>query len=85
MSTEPLQLLPTVGYCCKQGIHCCVRPQPLLNKVIKAKDNNQKPKDACPAETEADREPQPKLATSCPACSNTFVEPTPAVRDRNFY
>jgi len=63
----------TVGYCCRQGIHCCVRPQPLMNKDIKVKDNKQKPKDACPAETEADSEPQPKITTSCPACSNTFV------------
>jgi len=44
-----------------------------MNKDIKAKDNNQKPKDACPAETEVDSEPQPKITTSCPACSNTFV------------
>jgi len=66
-------LQPTVGYCCRQGINCCVRPQPLLNKVIKVKDNKQKPKDACPARTEADSEPQPKITTSCPACSNTFV------------
>jgi len=29
--------------------NCCVHPQPLLNKVIKVKDNKQKPKDACPA------------------------------------
>jgi len=43
------------------------------NKVIKVKDNNQKPNDACPAGTEADREPQPKITTSRPACSNTFV------------
>jgi len=47
-------LQPTIGYCCRQGIHCCVRPQPLMNKDIKVKDNKQKPKDACPAETEAD-------------------------------
>ena len=39
----------TVGYCCRQGIHCCVRPQPLMNKDIKVKDNKQKPKGACPA------------------------------------
>jgi len=44
-----------------------------MNKVIKVKDNKQKPKDACPAETEADSELQPKITTSCPACSNTFV------------
>jgi len=56
-----------------QGIHCYVRPQPLLNKDIKVKDYKQKPKGVCPAETEADRELQPKIATSCPACSNTFV------------
>ena len=47
--------------------------QPLLNKDINVKDNKQKPKDACPAETEADSEPQPKITTSSPACSNTFV------------
>ncbi|MDZ4809066.1 MAG: hypothetical protein SGI96_12490, partial [Bacteroidota bacterium] len=45
--------------------------QPLLNKDIKVKDNKQKPKDACPAE--ADSKLQPKITTSCPACSNTFV------------
>ena len=44
-----------------------------MNKDIKVKDNKQKPKDACPAETEADSEPQPKITTSRPACSNTFV------------
>jgi len=44
-----------------------------MNKDIKVKDNKQKPKDACPAETEADSEPQPKITTSSPACSNTFV------------
>jgi len=42
-------LPPTIWYCCRQGIHCCVRPQPLMNKDIKAKDNKQKPKDARPA------------------------------------
>jgi hypothetical protein len=63
----------TVGYCCRQGIHSCVRPQPLMNKDIKVKDNKQKPSDACPAQTEADSEPQPKITTSCPACSNTNV------------
>jgi len=63
----------TVGYCCRQGIHCCVCPQPLLNKDIKVKDNKQKPNDACPAQTEADSELEPKTTTSCPACSNTFV------------
>jgi len=61
-----------VEYCCRQGIHCCVRPQPLMNKVIKVKDNKQKPNDACPAQTEADSDLQPKI-TTCPACSNTFV------------
>jgi len=50
-----IKLRPTVGYCCRQGIHCCVRPQPLLNKDIKVKDNKQKPKDACPARTAADK------------------------------
>jgi len=44
-----------------------------MNKDIKVKDNKQKPKDACPAGTEADSELQPKITTSCPACSNTFV------------
>jgi len=44
-----------------------------LNKVIKVEVNKQKPKGACPAETEADSEPQPKITTSRPACSNTFV------------
>jgi len=63
----------TIGYCCRHGIHCCVRPQPLMNKDIKVKDNKQKPKVACPAETEADSEPQPKITTSCADCSNTFV------------
>ena len=46
----------TAGYCCRQGIHCCVCPQPLMNKDIKVKDNKQKPKGACPAQTEADSE-----------------------------
>jgi len=68
-----VKFLPTVGNCRRQGIHCCVRPQPLLNKIIKVKDNKQKPNNACPAETDADSEPQPKITTSCPACSNTFV------------
>ena len=63
----------TIGYCCRQGIHCYVCPQPLMNKDIKVKDNKQKPKDACPAETAADSETPPKITTSCPACSNTFV------------
>ena len=44
-----------------------------MNEVIKVKDYKQKPKGACPAQTEADRELQPKITTSCPACSNTFV------------
>jgi len=44
-----------------------------MNKVIKVKDNKHKPKGACPAGTEADSELQPKITTSCPACSNTFV------------
>jgi len=44
-----------------------------MNKDIKVKDNKQKPKDACPAGTEADSELQPKLTTFSPACSNTFV------------
>jgi len=44
-----------------------------MNKDIKVKDNKQKPKDACPARTTADSEPQPKITTSCPACSNNFV------------
>ena len=66
--------LPLTGrYCCRQGIHCYVRPQPLMNKDIKVKDNKQKPSKARPAETEADSEPQPKITTSRPACSNTFV------------
>jgi len=44
-----------------------------MNKDIKVKDNKQKPSKACPAQTEADKELQPKITTSCPACSNTFV------------
>jgi len=44
-----------------------------MNKDIKVKDNKQKPKDACPAGAKADSELQPKIKTSCPACSNTFV------------
>jgi len=44
-----------------------------MNKDIKVKDNNQKPNDACPAGTAVDSEPQPKITTSSPACSNTFV------------
>jgi len=44
-----------------------------MNKDIKVKDNIQKSKDACPAGTEADSESQPKITTSRPACSNTFV------------
>jgi len=44
-----------------------------MNKDIKVKDNKQKPNDARPAETEADSKPQPKITTSSPACSNTFV------------
>jgi len=57
----------TIGYCCRQGIHCCVCPQPLKNKDIKVQDNKQKLKDACPARTAADSELQPKKTTSCPA------------------
>ena len=45
----------------------------LMNKDIKVNDNKQKPEDACPAQTEADSEPPPKITTSGPACSNTFV------------
>ena len=70
----------TIGYCCRQGIHCCVRPQPLMNKDIKVKDNKQKPKGACPARTVADSDLQPKFTTSCPICSNTFVMRSPFVR-----
>ena len=44
-----------------------------MNKDIKVKDNKQKPKGARPVGTEADSELQPKITTSCPACSNTFV------------
>jgi len=44
-----------------------------MNKDIKVKDSKQKLKDACPAQTEADSLLQPKITTSCPACSNTFV------------
>jgi len=44
-----------------------------MNKDIKVEDNKQKTKDACPAETEADSELMPKITTSRPACSNTFV------------
>jgi len=44
-----------------------------MNKDIKVKDNKQKPKGVCPAQTEVDSEPQPKITTSSPACSNTFV------------
>ena len=61
------------GYCYRQEIHCCVCSQPLMNKDIKVKDNKQKPTGACPTETEADREQEPKITTSCSACSNTFV------------
>jgi hypothetical protein len=38
-----------------------------MNKDIKVKDNKQKPKDACPAQTEADSEPHPKITMSCAA------------------
>ena len=48
-------------------------PQPLMNKDIKVKVKKQKPKGASPARTEADSKPQPKITTSRPACSNTFV------------
>jgi len=44
-----------------------------MNKDIKVKDYKQKPKGVCLAQTEVDRELQPKITTSCPACSNTFV------------
>jgi len=44
-----------------------------LNRDIKVKDNKQKFSDAFPAETDADTELQPKITTSSPACSNTFV------------
>ena len=44
-----------------------------MNKDIKVKDNKQKFKGACPARTEAESEPQLKITTSRPACSNTFV------------
>jgi len=77
-------LLPTIGYCCSHGIHCCVRPQPLIDKDIKVKGNKQKPNKARPAETEADSELQPKTTTSCPAFANTFVQATPAVGALNF-
>jgi len=48
-----------------------------MNKDIKVKDYKQKPTGVCPAETEADSEPQPKITTSSPACSNTFVVRSP--------
>ena len=38
-----------LGIAVRQGIHCYVCPQPLLNKDIKVKDNKQKLSDACPA------------------------------------
>jgi hypothetical protein len=41
-----------------QEIHCCVRRKPLMNKDIKVKDYKQKPKGVCPAQTDADSEPQ---------------------------
>jgi hypothetical protein len=44
-----------------------------MNKDIKVKDNKQEPNKARPAQTEADSELQPKVTTSRPACSNTFV------------
>jgi len=44
-----------------------------MNKDIKVKGNQQKPTGVCPARTDADSEPQPKITTSSPACSNTFV------------
>jgi hypothetical protein len=44
-----------------------------MNKDIKVKDNKQEPNKARPAQTEADSELQPKITTSRPACSNTFV------------
>jgi|GEM_PF-5125423 len=34
--------------------------------------------------TEADSELQPIVSTSFPACSNTFVEPTPTVKATDF-
>ncbi len=63
----------TVGIAVRQGIHCCVRPQPLMNKDIKVKDKKQKPNKARPAQTEAGSELQPKITTYRPTCSNTFV------------
>jgi len=44
-----------------------------MNKDIKVKDKKQKPNKACPAQTEADSELQPKITTSSPAFANTFV------------
>jgi hypothetical protein len=43
-----------------------------MNKDIKVKDNKQKPKDACPAETDADSDLQPKITTSSPAFRFVF-------------
>ena len=39
----PKTFLSTIGYCCRQGIHCFVCPQPLMNIDIKVKVNKQKP------------------------------------------
>jgi len=50
-----IQFLPTIGCCCRQGINCGDRPQPMLSKYIKVKDNKQKPKDTCAARTAADK------------------------------
>jgi hypothetical protein len=41
-----ISYLLTIGYCCNLSsnsylIYCCVRPQPLLNKDIREKDNKQ--------------------------------------------
>ena len=47
-------------------------------------DKLQKFSDVCQAQAEADSELQPKNTTSSPACSNTFVEPTPTVKDQQF-
>jgi len=54
-----VKIAANVEYLLRQGIHCCVRPQPLLNKGIKVQDYNKKRNRVPSAGTAADNEPQP--------------------------
>ena len=45
----------TIRYCCRGGIHCSSRPEPLMIKDKKGKVNKQKLNRKCPAGTTAHR------------------------------